>query len=77
MEKQKKKKPKCLLKGLVSTGKLRSNVLIALSQSVLSWVGESDQFRSAKSLGLLAMQNGWFDVRMFVLTSETMKLTES
>ena len=43
------RKPKCLLKGLVFKGKLRKSVLVMLSQSVLSWIGESDQFGSAKS----------------------------
>ena len=48
-----------------------------LSQSVLSWMGESDQFGSAKfwATGILAMENDWFDVTMFVRTSETIKLT--
>ena len=45
------RKPKLLLKGLVSKGKLCNSVLIMLSQSVISWIGESDQFGSAKSGG--------------------------
>ena len=39
------RKLKCLLKGLVSKGKLLSRVLIMLSQNVLSWLGKC----SAKS----------------------------
>ena len=45
---------------------------VVIKTSVLSWIGESDQFVSAKS----GLQNDWFNVRMFALTGETIKLTE-